>query len=576
VASAADLTSRRDGAAQRPLGRRVEVGRFRRFKVWWRKDLRPFWRDVRWVVIGVVAVVAVGLGWWGFDEYVGDSRSFGDKLYLGIQLFGLESGNVDPPVPWQLEVARVLAPLVAVYAAVSAATAVLREQLQLLRVRFLNDHVVVCGLGARGLALAKGFNEMARHVVAIEKEDDARGIGECREEGIIVLIGDATDRAMLRKARAGKARYLVAVGPDDGVNAEVAADLPELLNRRGRSPLTAFVHMTDPALCGLLRRGAKASPGERSYELEFFSVYEIAAHALVSEYVPMAREDGTAQVPGRIVVVGVGHMGEALVLHASKAWHAVRGRSEQKLRVTIVDDEAERKWASLLERYPQLAASCDLLHEEMNIKEAKFSRARFLFDYADGPAASVVFVCLGDDALGLRAAQALLPAVKDHGIPVVVRMSQHAGLATLLDEDVGGEGAECLRAFPLLDRTSTPELLLDGPREQLARLIQEEREPAKAWEKLDRRDREWGRREADRVSLKLGLLRCGIEPLTDWDAEVAEFTTNEVRALATLEWEYRFGTGEDDNGVRESELRAARGLPTFLAQAGLRVYRLDG
>jgi hypothetical protein len=231
-------------------------------------------------------------------------------------------------------------------------------------------------------------------------------------------------------------------------------------------------------------------------------------------------------------------------------------------------------------RYPQIATVCDVTYEETNVKRAEFSRARFLFDHAGRPAASVVFICLGDDALGLRAAQALLPAVKEHGIPVVVRMSQHAGLASLLDADGGGDEAECLRAFPLLDRTSTPELLLDGPRELLARLIHEAHaaEPPTAWEDLDERSRESTRLEVDRIGIKLSLIRCGLEPLTDWDAELVEFTPQEVEWLTAMDFERRIeenGT-EDARKLREVDRGTARALPTFLAQAGLRVYRLDG
>jgi hypothetical protein len=450
-------------------------------------------------------------------------------------------------------------------------------------------------------------------VVAIDNDRDARGIGECREEGVTVLIGDATDRTMLRKARVGRARHLIAVARDDGVNAEVAADLPELLPAHRRRALTAFVHVVDPRLCGLLRRNALASPAQRSLRLEFFSVYEIAAPALVGEYLLAGTGDGAGAAGRRLVVVGLGQLGETLVVHAAKAWRALYGESGPRLGVTIVDQAAQRKCESLRLRYPRLATACDLSCEEIEIKHPDFARATFLLADGQLPAASVVYVCVDGDALGLMAAQALLPKARQHRVPIVVRMRQRAGLATLLDEE-GGDGLETLHAFPLLDRTCTPELLLDGTRELLAREIHEDyvrrqRERGETpdskpsvvdWEGLDERFRESSRRQADHVGAKLRAVGYGLEPLTDWDAELVAFSPEEVEKLAEMEHErwceerlgdgWRWGPQRDDGQQihpdlvswerlaepeREIDRDAVRALPASLARAGFGVYRRE-
>jgi voltage-gated potassium channel Kch len=610
-----DSTQARQDFASRSPSRSTAARRQGRLRRWWRRQARPFLRDVQWIAIGVAAAAALVLGYVGFDEHfdaVGESRSFGDTLYLTLQLFALESGDVGPPLPWELEVARVLAPLVAVYAAVSAVAALLREQLELLHMRFMSNHVVVCGLGGRGVALARGFNARGDRVVGIDRDRGARGIGECREEGVRVLIGDVTDRTVLRKARVGRARHLIAVARDDGVNAEVAAELPELLGTQRRRVLTAFVHVIDPDLCGLLRRKAISSPAAGSYRLEFFSIYEIAAPALVGEYL-LAAADGDARVAGRrLVVVGLGQLGETIVVHAAKAWRALRGGSVRRLGVTIVDRAAGRKCESLRLRYPRLEDACDLSWEDLDVRHPDFGRARFLRADGERRAASVVYVCVDDDALGLAAARALLPKARDHGVPVVVRMRQRAGLATLLDEEGQCDGLERLQAFPLLDRTCTPELLLDGTRELLARELHEDYvrrhrargetshgKPSLAdWDLLDERLKESSRRQADHIGVKLRAVGYGLEPLTDWDAQLAAFSPDEVETLAELEHERwrqeRLADGwnwgpERDYGEqthpdlvpwerlaeaeREVDRDAVRGLPSSLAKAGFRVYR---
>jgi len=563
----------------------------------------------------VAALAALVLGYLGFDEHfgaVGDERSFGDTLYLTLQLFALESGNVGPRVPWELEVARVLAPVVAVYAAGSAIATLLREQLELLRVRFMSDHVVICGLGGRGVALARGFNARGDRVVGIDRDRGARGIGECREEGVRVLIGDVTDRTVLRRARVGRARHLIAVAREDGVNAEVAAELPALLGPQRRKVLTAFVHVIDPDLCALLRRKAISSPAAGSYRLEFFSIYEIAAPALVGEYLLAEANDDARLAGRRLVVVGLGQLGETLVVHAAKAWRALRGGSVQRLGVTIVDRAARRKYESLRLRYPRLEDACDLSCEELDVRHPDFGRARFLLPDGERRAASVVYFCVDDDALGLAAARALLPKATEQGVAVVVRMRQRAGLATLLDNDGQGDGLERLHVFPLLDRTCTPELLLDGIRELLARELHEDyvrrqrvrgeasdRKPSLAdWDLLDERLKESSRRQADHIGVKLRAVGYALEPLTEWDAQLAAFSPEEVDKLAELEHERwrqeRLADGwswgpERDYGEqthpdlvpwerlpeaeREVDRDAVRALPSSLAKAGFRVYR---
>src|SRR5688572_10532295 len=121
--------------------------RTRGFRPW----LAQAWRENRWTVLLLMSLVALGLGYLGFQENgraTGQQRSVGDLIYLAVQLFTMNSGAVDQPVGWKLEVARALAPLVTAVAALEAFAAVMREQMELYRIRRLRDHVVICGLGS--------------------------------------------------------------------------------------------------------------------------------------------------------------------------------------------------------------------------------------------------------------------------------------------------------------------------------------------------------------------------------------------------------------------------------------------
>lgn len=62
------------------------------------------------------------------------------------------------------------------------------EQFQLLRLRFLKDHVVICGLGRKGCQLVRDFHEHGDRVVVIERDEGNDGLSTCREDGVIVLL----------------------------------------------------------------------------------------------------------------------------------------------------------------------------------------------------------------------------------------------------------------------------------------------------------------------------------------------------------------------------------------------------
>jgi hypothetical protein len=89
-------------------------------------------------------LAAIGFGYAGLTRYfaaAGRPRSFWDISYFILYLFVVESGEVSGPVPWQLTVARFLAPVVPAWAIVKAAAAIFRDRLQVVRFRHDPLHV---------------------------------------------------------------------------------------------------------------------------------------------------------------------------------------------------------------------------------------------------------------------------------------------------------------------------------------------------------------------------------------------------------------------------------------------------
>ena len=111
--------------------------------------------------------------------------------------------------------------------------------------------------------------------------------------------------------------------------------------------------------------------------------------------------------------------------------------------------------------YPDLGADCEITFVEMDIHFPRFPD-RIALDGSDGiPPVTAAYVCVDNDSLALFAALALHDCLKGKNIPIVVRMTEQAGLATLLGSGADSQGLiEGVHAVGLLDVACSLELVL--------------------------------------------------------------------------------------------------------------------
>lgn len=583
------------------------------------RALRRLWDEIEWPVVGVSFVAALLLGFSGFDKYfevAGVAKSRWDLLYLALQLFNLESGAVaSGAIPWQLQVARLVAPAVTLYAVIKTIAIIFGERLERLRLYFYGDHVVICGLGRKGLLLARSLLERGDRVVVVEVDAENDLIETARANGAVVLVGDLRDPQMLRRARVQSARYLVAVVGDDGVNAEVAMRARGLAEGGNGTPLSCLVHIVDPQLCTLLRMQEIERRMDEAFRLDFFNVFESGARVLLREHrVAEPSQKGETAV-GRIVVVGLGHFGANLVKQAVLDWRTAGGESAEPLQVVVVDQHAEALTDALCQRNPWLEKLCDLIPKQMLLESPEFREAQFLSGPGGAGGVSAVFVCLDDDTRGLTTALAIHGHVKGKKIPVIVRMTHGAGLAALLGDTDQDEGEFAgLHAFGLIDRICNPGLLTAGAYEIIARAAHEvyvieqkakkripEDDPSLAdWDDLAESLKESNRDQAAHVGMKLQAVDCELAALGDRDRKPVEFVGDELEELAIMEHDrwvrerlrnewtpgprdpdkkttpYLVPWGELDEDTRDNDRLFIRRLPEILARAGLQIARIEG
>jgi hypothetical protein len=190
---------------------------------------------------------------------------------------------------------------------------------------------------------------------------------------------------------------------------------------------------------------------------------------------------------------------------------------------------------------------------------------------------------------------------------------------SVLLTDAAPTQADRIRVVGLLEQGCTPQHVLNGTHELLARAIHEaylttqataghtraSNESMAPWEALPESLRESNRRQADHIVRQLEDRQCTVAPLRDWDEPLATFTKAEIEQLARAEherwmqerallgWTYA-GSGEEKTKsvgqkrspylvewdllpaeIRRIDYEAVEAIPAHLARVGLGVYRRD-
>jgi hypothetical protein len=336
-------------------------------------------KEIEWYFLGFLAVMSLGLGTVGFAEYYrtsGQATGPLDWLYQSIQLFVLESGSLLGPKSWKLEVARFLAPAALGMTAIKALAVIFARQIETLRARRLRGHVVVCGLGRQGLRIAQAARALGHRVAALESDENNDHIAIARDRGILVLTGNAASAEMLEKVRAGEAKFVVVVCGDDGTNAAVAIQARQAAGRLPGETLSCLVQIADPYFCNLLVEQNLESARRARFRLEFFNVFDLAVRSLLQAQPPFPA--GTA-TPGRphLLVIGLGRMGESLLVQLARRWRDARGDDPSLLPITVVDPDAEARRDLIFLRNPAVKRLCSLEAVRMDAAHPAFSSRTF-------------------------------------------------------------------------------------------------------------------------------------------------------------------------------------------------------
>jgi hypothetical protein len=562
---------------------------------------------VRWMVYiaAVLAVVALA--------FVGFSRNFAaahvtatplEVLNLTIGLFfGKFPSDLGHAATWDLQLARVAAPLVLAAGVVGA---FVRNSLWRLRhagLALLRGHVIIAGLDERTVALAADVRATGRTVAVVDETAAEAHLEACRRLGCLVFAGDPSDPAVLRSVRAARAERIVVLRETDLGSLEVG--LRAVRVAAGAAPV--HVDVSDLRLFERVSRRPDAL-GDASLEhLRLFNPHAVLARRLLNDHPP----DGPGIAPGddtraHLVLVGDSPLTHALALRAACLGHYANGTS---VTVWIVDEAPDAVAARLLDAQPRL------------------ERVITLRRVAGDPVAPRTWDPLAE-ALGAgrtRAVVVFASPIPEENMLRLLSMPDLPGEGEVLVQvGAAGElpariasmhsGRRPVRAFGRVDGVYTVANVFQEEIDTLAkawheRYVRQKRaaaeearrtdsssEPFKPdarehqpWERLDADLRESNRLAADHALIKIRAAGCVVGAVDRPDV-VKQFPGDLVEALARLEharWiaektlaGWTFGSVKDEHkrtnpsmcpyddlseAVKDDDRNPVRAIPDFLA-----------
>lgn len=316
------------------------------------------WRKYKWVLLGGLFLICLVFGVWGLVE---TGKRFSDACYLTMQMVTLNVGFDDGEKKWKVETARFVLPLIVGYTAFAAIWILAQQHISTFRLRFfVNGHYVICGLGDRGMALARDLIANGCQTVAIEIDSNNSNKKAFSELGGILIEGDAREALKLQDAKIGSASNLVLLTNSDVTNLKVFSQAlliqGSALNNKPMKDQKIHVHIANRENQALFEVNGIFFPPEQRNGLDIgiFNVHENAAIALFQDNVLGANVDTVTPkaAPVSLLIAGFGRMGEAVLVEAMKLGHFC---NREPISITVVVKDAAAAQQRFLQNYREVS-----------------------------------------------------------------------------------------------------------------------------------------------------------------------------------------------------------------------------
>lgn len=500
-------------------------------------------------------LAALGLGFWGWsiERPATDWASYTNNAFRTLQLITLNfPTNFDGQIPWQLQLARLMVPLVAILASFNVLMGTVTRPLRLALLPRTRGHVVVCGDTKLTEAALLKLAERGREIVIVTPAISSARRDMLESQGLTMVEADARRDGALRHLSLRSAAALFVTGADDLDNLNLAMSALVSAEERlaGLPPLILAVMIEredlaielDLALDGVARRHQlryhRLCPDREGISLE------------LARFAPVFTKPAPSE-PSHVLIVGLAGRYEQVL---AELLLCTQDHPDQSplFSFALTEKEARGLEAWRVDR-PDVALV--VRFEIMIREEGRVPADPVLSDWHQRNGKPHLVVVMGSDADAMAAAFVLRrphSAAGTDDIPILVRQEREDRLLQSVDSagQVGSQKARLI-AFGGLIRAESIERVLDRKGDEAAmalhagylaaefgRSAQSSETALRQWDALSETLKEANRSAARHLSILLAS--AGLETIERANVErngwpAVELAPGQIEHLAKVE-----------------------------------------
>jgi hypothetical protein len=446
------------------------------------------------------AILAVGLGFWGYaiagSDYTGGAclhphippipcpnpvRPFTwmEALHcliasIGLlRLYDLFQPGIDP---WQLVVAQIAVPGIALFSAGQLFLTGVRKNLRTAMARRRVNHTIVCGVGDVGMQIIQNLRARHQNIVAIDLLGDSPNAATCEKSGVPFLQGDAKNPQVLLAAGIRRAQSAIVCTGSDSENMDIALQIKAIYDRLAyRKPhgIQVLAQLRNDWMHKRLIASDKRSLGSASVDLHLFNPFNSAARMLVRRLHLPPSPESEAQT---FVLIGFGAYGHEIALHLIRSAPVALGST---LKIIVFDQNADTAREKFSITNPAGAAFASLEFVTASVGPGSPDLTRIVERRLEsaGPILGIA-LALGDDELSLCAALEVRSMLDRNGrldVPIFVRLEHYRRLGELMrDIENISRFRDRLQIFGTLEETLSPDVLFGAKLDAFAQVLHDD------------------------------------------------------------------------------------------------------
>ena len=516
-----------------------------------------------------------------------------------LRLYDLFQPGIDP---WQLVVAQILVPGIALFSAGQLFLTGVRKNLRTAMARRKSNHSIVCGIGDVGMQIVQNLRAAHHLIVAIDLQGDSPNAATCEKAGVPVLQGDAKSPHVLLAAGIRRAQTAIVCTGSDSENMDIALQINAIHSQpplRKSGSIQVLAELRNDWMHKRLIASDKRSLGSAHVDLRLFNSFNATARMLIKRLRLPPNPEFEART---FVLIGFGAYGHEIALHLIRSSPVALG---ERLRIVVFDQEADAAKEKFLITNPSAAEVATLEFVAANVAPGSPDLARLVEPALEsaGPLLGIA-LALGDDEMSLCAALEMRSLLDRNGhlhVPVYVRLEHYRRLGEVVRtiEDISAFG-DRLQIFGTLEETLSADVLLGSRLDAFAQALHEDyRQRSQGainpqanvpWRELPEFMKMSNRWRADHTPLLMELAGLHLEPDVPSPA-ILKLSEEQIESLAKLERrrytiergliERRFGSAqrqsipdwdELSDDQKDSERKEAARLPEIMASLGIQLH----